>query len=386
MEFRSSDDMKFLTLTIKGQSFKEKDLNLLCRQKLSEEKLPDWERNLYSFIQDWISNESAIEVKTSGSTGSPRRLRIEKSKMIQSALLTGKFFHLNPGDNALLCLPVGFIAGKMMVVRSFVLGLNLIPVEPKGSPLENLNNDFVFAAMTPMQMSNILKESGGFDKLNRIEKLIIGGADIHPDLLQKIRLLKNESYHTYGMTETLTHIAVRRLNAPGENDNFKALPGIRFQKDDRSCLAIIAPHLRDSKIQTNDIIELISDTAFRFLGRIDFIINSGGIKLSPEEIELKLNPFIQRRFIIAGFPDDRLGQKIVLIIEGSPNEKIDLKKLAEKAGLSKFETPGEVIYSDRFPSTESGKVIRGEIIILILGRFATAKMLRMSYTERNSLI
>jgi len=354
--------MKYLTLTINGQSFREQALNLLCRQRLSEEKLPAWERNLYRFIQDWISNESAIEVKTSGSTGSPKRLRIEKSKMIHSALMTGEFFHLNPGDNALLCLPVDFIAGKMMIVRSIVLGLNLIPVEPKGNPLEGINDEFVFAAMTPLQVSKILNEPEGFDKLNQVEKLIVGGADIHPELMQKIRLLKNETWHTYGMTETLTHVAVKRLNALEENENFKALPGIRFHKDDRGCLAIIAQHLCDLSIQTNDLVDLINDKEFKFIGRIDHVINSGGIKFSPEEIESKLSPFIKRKFIIAGFPDDRLGQKIVLIIEGSPNDKFDLEESAEKAGLSKFEKPGKVIFVDQFPCTESGKVIRGDLI------------------------
>ena len=282
--------------------------------------------------------------------------------MVQSALLTGEYFRLNPGDIALLCLPVDFIAGKMMVVRSFVLGLNLIPVEPKGNPIEGINSDFVFAAMTPMQISNILNEPDGIDKLNRIEKLIIGGSAIHPELLQKIRLLLNETWHTYGMTETLTHVAVRKLNAPGEYENFKALPGIRFQKDDRGCLTIIARHVGGEKIQTNDMVALISDKEFKIVGRLDHIINSGGIKFSPEEIELKLSPFIQRKFIIAGFPDHRLGQKIVLIIEGSQQAKIDLKVLAKKASLSKFETPAEVIYADQFPVTESGKVIRGDLI------------------------
>lgn len=360
--------MNYGNLTINGHFIREPDLKVLCQQKYAEHNLPSWEKNLYRFIQEWISFDPTIEIKTSGSTGLPKRIRFEKTKMVQSALLTGEFFRLNTGDKALLCLPIDFIAGKMMVVRSFVLGLNLVPVEPRGNPLEGINSGFVFAAMTPLQVDKILNEPGGFEKLNRIERLIIGGSAIHPELLKKIRLLQNETWHTYGMTETLTHVAVRKLNPPGEDENFKALPGIHFQKDDRGCLTIIATHLGGEKIQTNDMAELASDKEFRIVGRIDHIINSGGIKFSPEEIELKLNSFIQGKFIIAGLPDPRLGQKIVLIIEESLQDKFDLKELAEKAGLSKFETPAEIIYANQFSVTESGKMIRGKLINQCLAR------------------
>jgi o-succinylbenzoate---CoA ligase len=354
--------MKYHTLTMKGQSFQEKALSLLCLQKISDEKLTSWERNLYRFIQDWISADPEIEVKTSGSTESPKLKRIEKDKMIQSALMTGQYFHLKKYDRALLCLPVDYIAGKMMVVRSFVLGLNLIPIEPSGNPFEKATERFDFAAMTPMQVSNILTEKSGIKKLNRIIKLIIGGADVSPELLTKIRLLKNEAWQTYGMTETITHVAVRKLNAPGESENYRALPQVFFHQDERDCLVIHAPHLSEKKVVTNDIVELLNNREFKFIGRYDNIINSGGIKLSPEEIEKKMSPYIMQRFIITGFPDKKLGQKLVLILEGQESEPLALNGLAEKACLSKYEIPKQIIYSPRFPVTETGKILRKEVI------------------------
>jgi O-succinylbenzoic acid--CoA ligase len=354
--------MKYHTLTIKGQSFQEIVLSRLCLQKLSDEKLPSWERNLYWFIRDWISADPYIEVKTSGSTGSPKWIRIEKDKMIQSALMTGEFFNLKPVDHALLCLPVNFIAGKMMVIRSFVLGLNLIPVEPSGNPLEGKHDDFDFAAMTPHQVSCILSEKKGYEKLNKIKKLIIGGADIHPELMKEIRMLKNETFQTYGMTETITHVAVRKLNPPGESIHYQALPRITFVIDRRDCLVIEAPNLVAEKVITNDIVKLKNEKEFRFIGRYDNIINSGGIKLIPEEIEAKLDPFIHQRFIIAGLPDEKLGQKLVVIIEGKESETLDLQSLIKKSGLTKIEIPRQIIFSSRFPLTENGKIIRRELI------------------------
>lgn len=354
--------MIYHTLTINGQSSQEDALTRICLHKLSDEKTPEWERNLYRFVQDWISQDPYLEVKTSGSTYSPKRMRIEKDKMMQSALMTGEFFNLKKNDKTLLCLPVDFIAGKMMVVRSLVLGLNLIPVEPKGNPLLNIDDGFDFGAMTPMQVQNILTVDSGFEKLTRVKKLIIGGADIHPELRRKTSKLKNETWQTYGMTETITHVAVRKLTAPEESENYRALPKVLFQQDDRTCLVINAPHLSEAKVVTNDLVELLNNQEFKFIGRYDSIINSGGIKLSPEEIEKKMSPYIRQRFIIAGFPDEKLGQKLVLIIEGQDSEPLALNGLAEKACLAKYEVPKQIIYLPRFPQTENGKIIRNEVI------------------------
>jgi o-succinylbenzoate---CoA ligase len=350
------------SLLLNGRVYQKDSLQSFCEQKLANNHLAEWEQKLYRFILSWISADPILEVKTSGSTGTPKWIRIEKDRMIKSALMTGEFFNLKKTDNALLCLPVDFIAGKMMVVRSFVFGLNLISVEPSGNPLDGFSEEIVFAAMTPHHAGNIFAKENGPEKLNKIRKLIIGGSDIQPYLLNKIRLLKNETWQTYGMTETITHVAVRKLNPPMETEFFQAMPGVTFETDERNCLVIHAPYLNESKIITNDIVKLKNKSEFKFIGRFDNIINSGGIKLSPEEIEAKLNPFIRQRFIIAGLPDKKLGQKLVLIIEGQESENIDLKNLAEQSDLTRYEIPRQVIFSTPFPLTENGKIMRKELL------------------------
>lgn len=365
MGFESLDTMNFRvfnSIRISGEIFHEKLLRDLCLVKISEDTLLLWEKNFFNFILEWISEDSFIKVKTSGSTGIPKWIRIDKDKMIQSALMTGQFFNLKKSDTALLCLPVDFIAGKMMVVRSFVLGLDLIPFNSSGNPLENMNGTFEFAAMTPLQVSNILTEKGGTEKLDRISKLIIGGADIRPELLNQIKSLKNKTWQTYGMTETITHVAIRKLNPPGETEFYQALPGVKFSQDERDCLIIQAPRLSETEVMTNDIVELNNDREFKFIGRYDNIINSGGIKLSPEEIETKLNPYMHQRFIVAGLPDVKLGQKLVLIVESQEPEGVDLRKLAELSNLNKFEIPKQVIFSAPFLLSENGKIIRKEVV------------------------
>lgn len=350
------------TLTIQGKRYQGETLISFYTQKILENAPPQWEKKLYRFVFEWLTPKPFIKVKTSGSTGSPKYIKIEKEKMVQSAVMTGKFFDLKPKDKALLCLPVEYIAGKMMIVRSFVLGLNLIPVEPSMNPLENINEKFDFAAMTPMQVNNIIESVDGVEKLNRIAKLIIGGAEIHPKLLKKISQLKNDTWQTYGMTETITHIAVRKLNGKGASEYYHALPGVSFEKDERNCLIICCPDINENKIVTNDIVELKNDREFKFIGRYDNIINSGGIKLSPETIEAKLAPYLNRRYIIAGLPDVKLGQKVILIIEGQGAEKLNIKEIAALASLSKYETPKEAVYISKFPLTETGKVIRKEVL------------------------
>jgi o-succinylbenzoate---CoA ligase len=365
MEFATNLKMNhesYHSFLLNGRFYQKDSLHSFCEQKLANNHLAEWEQKLYQFILSWISADPFVEVKTSGSTGAPKWIRIEKDRMIKSALMTGEFFNLKKTGKALLCLPVDFIAGKMMVVRSFVPGLDLITVEPSGNPLDKFNDDIDFAAMTPYQAGNIFTKENGTEKLNKIRKLIIGGSDIQPYLLNKIRLLKNETWQTYGMTETITHVAVRKLNPPGETEFFQALPGVSFEQDERNCLVIQAPHLNGSKTITNDIVKLKNKGEFKFIGRFDNIINSGGIKLSPEEIETKLNPYIHQRFIIAGFPDKKLGQKVVLIIEMQDSESIDLKKLAEQSNLSRYEIPRQVIFSTPFPLTENGKIQRKQVL------------------------
>lgn len=353
---------QYKSLTILGKFYPEKELMDYAQNQISNKSILLWEKSFYQFILEWLSDTDFIRIKTSGSTGVPKGLKVEKQNMVRSAQLTGEFLKLQKNSKALLCLPVDYIAGKMMVVRSFVLGLDLIPVEPSGKPMENVTVCFDFAAMTPMQVYSILREKDGINKLNQIRKLIIGGGEINSNLLNEIRMLDNNTYHTYGMTETLTHVALKKLNGNKPDDFFHALPGVRFEKDERECLIISAPHLSEKKFISNDIVDLMNEQTFSFIGRHDNVINSSGIKISPENLEYKLSSLIENRYIIAGFQDDKLGQKVILIIEGKEEFFIDFTKVE----ISKYEIPKQVYFLDHFPETENGKIIRQKVLQLVL--------------------
>ncbi|MEG1230522.1 MAG: AMP-binding protein, partial [Flavobacterium sp.] len=262
-----------------------------------------YERSIGEFFLDWFDHKDYIEMTTSGTTGLPKLVRLEKQAMIQSALATGDFFGLKPGDKALLCLPTQFIAGKMMLVRSLILGLELDVVVPSTEPLAYNKKQYDFVAMVPLQVQNSI------GKLKNIKKLIIGGAKIDSSLEEKLLPLKTEIYETYGMTETITHIAAKRV---GESV-FSILPNVKIEKDDRGCLVIYVSSISNEPIITNDLVDLVNENQFSFLGRFDNVINSGGVKLIPEQIEAKLAGKINSRFFVTGVPDTTLGEKLILV-------------------------------------------------------------------------
>lgn len=304
----------------------------------------DFEKQIGSFILDWFSNSPTIELHTSGTTGSPKSISIAKQAMINSAIATGLFFDLKPSASALLCLPVNYIAGKMMLVRSFVLGLELDTVEPTATPLETNKKTYDFCAMVPLQVQNSIGE------LHRIKQTIVGGAKVSEALKTQLLSLPNPIFETYGMTETVSHIAIKRI---GETA-FTTVPTIKIETDSRGCLVIHAPSILEKPLVTNDLVELISATQFNFIGRIDSVINSGGIKLFPEQIETALAPAIEERFFIIGAPDNQLGEKVVLVIEGAkravPTTIFD--------SLAPYQKPKEIRFISQFLLTESGKIRR----------------------------
>ncbi|PIF71509.1 AMP-binding protein [Flavobacterium plurextorum] len=303
-----------------------------------------YERSIGEFFLDWFDHKDYIEMTTSGTTGLPKLVRLEKQAMIQSALATGDFFGLKPGDKALLCLPTQFIAGKMMLVRSLILGLELDVVVPSTEPLAYNKKQYDFVAMVPLQVQNSI------GKLKNIKKLIIGGAKIDSSLEEKLLPLKTEIYETYGMTETITHIAAKRV---GESV-FSILPNVKIEKDDRGCLIIYVSSISNEPIVTNDLVDLVNENQFSFLGRFDNVINSGGVKLIPEQIEAKLAGKINSRFFVTGVPDTTLGEKLILVIEG---EKQDFAPDFFDV-LGKFEKPKEIVFVPKFKENENGKLLR----------------------------
>jgi len=327
---------------INGHHFNETDLRHLAYDYIKEGDLN--QQAIGDFLLDWFDDKEYIEMKTSGTTGLPKLVKLEKQAMIQSALATGDFFKLQPGDKALLCLPAKFIAGKMMLVRSLILGLDLDITEPTTEPLHLNTNQYDFVAMVPLQVQNSI------ESLINVKKLIIGGAKMDTSLEEKLLPLKTEIYETYGMTETITHVAAKKV---GEKF-FTVLPRVEISKDNRGCLVIKVPAISEEPIMTNDLVELTAQNQFSFLGRIDNVVNSGGIKLIPEQIEAKLTDKINTRFFVTGIPDSVLGEKLILVIEGEnknfPSDFFDV--------LEKYEKPKEIVFVPKFKENENGKLLR----------------------------
>lgn len=323
--------------------------NDLCRVAYSFIKEgEEFEKSVGDFILDWFDNKSYIEMNTSGTTGTPKLIRVDKQAMVNSALATGDFFELEPGDKALHCLPTKYIAGKMMFVRGFILGLDVDFVAPSSHPLQNNDTKYDFVAMVPLQAQNSLSA------LKNVKKMIVGGAKMSAKLEKGLSKLNTKVFETYGMTETITHIAAKQV---GERA-FSVLPNIKITLDERNCLVIDAPMISSEQISTNDIVELVGENQFVFLGRIDNIVNSGGIKLIPEKIEEKLADKIDSRFFVTGKEDADLGEKLVLVIEG---EKQTLDTTIFD-GLDKYEKPKEVFFVSQFIETANGKLKRKETV------------------------
>lgn len=315
---------------------------------------------LQEFISQWKDANDRLLVHTSGSTGAPKPMWVEKQRMLNSARVTCDFLGLAPGDKALLCLPLDYIAGKMMVVRSIERNMDLIQVEPSNHPLAGLTDTALdFAAMVPSQLFCSLQEPNEREALRRIRHLIIGGGAISAELQSAIDGLNSDGaiWSTYGMTETLSHIALRRLNGPEASDWYKPFDGVSIALDEDGCLTVDAPLVHDGKLVTNDLAE-VKDGCFRILGRRDNVICSGGIKMQIEQIESRLRPYLPSPFCITRRKDPKFGEVVVLLIAGSPLPKDILQEAFSQ--LEHYEQPKAVIHVGAIPMTETGKIARSE--------------------------
>lgn len=304
-----------------------------------------------NFINDWNGELDFINCMTSGSTGQPKLRTIRKSFMLESAKMTGAYLKLQENDTALHCLSMNTIAGKMMVVRAIVLNLRLIVVDVTSDPLKQVNYPVDFAAMVPIQVQSTLP------KISLIQKLIIGGGIISGQLWDRISNEKLDAYQTFGMTETISHIAMRKISK--EKRRYEVLPGIEIDAKN-GCLIIHAPNLGVEHLLTNDHVEIDTAGSFEWLGRKDFVVNSGGIKIHPEIIESKLDAIIKLPFFVIGLPDDVLGEKLVICVEGN----CDFQRDSFSSVLDKYEIPKELFAFEAFIRTESGKVNRLKTIAL----------------------
>ncbi len=320
--------------------------------------------DLYNFLKEWFNDKSFIMVQTSGSTGKPKSMKANKQQMINSASITCGYLGLKRGDSALICMPLKYIAGKMMVVRAIVAEFNLIAVEPCSHPLKGIESHIDFAAMVPMQVICSLNVPQEKRTLAKISNLIIGGGAIDAELEKDIKQLSGKIYSTYGMTETLSHIALRRLNGAGSSEFYTPFPSVALSLSKDGTLVIDAPLVCDNQLVTNDIAELSPNGQFKIVGRKDNTINSGGIKIQAETVEAKLSTRINIPFAITSIPDKTLGEAVVLVIEQRDNcshlSVPEIEKICNEV-LDKYERPKRIIYVKKLPLTETGKICRAEL-------------------------
>jgi len=329
----------------------------------SEPKLESWNFAIYSFLKLWFDKSSTITVNTSGSTGTPKTIQLSKKAMRHSARMTNSYFGLQPECTALLCMPATFIAGRMMLVRAIVGGYNLLTVEPSANPFQNIKQDIHFTAITAYQLSHAIDTI----KMLSIRHLLIGGSSVNNQTQELLQSLHTNCYESYGMTETCSHVAIRPLNGSIRSNHFHTLEGVHIRSNEQGCLCIDAPKLLKSEIQTTDLVEIINPSTFRWLGRRDQIINSGGIKINPVFVEQKLASILNVPYFISSQPDDVLGQKVILLIESeifTSNQLAQLKTYMQ-ATLTRYEQPKEIFLLTRFCYSETNKVLKLETLKLI---------------------
>lgn len=327
----------------------------------------DQETNAISFCYKWLNGKEEFEFNTSGSTGPPKKIIFQRKQLEASARLTEEALRLVPGYTALICLDPKFIAGAMMVVRSLVTGMNMIIRTPSSNPLAGVADPIDFAAFVPYQLATMLEK--GKEQLNKLRVVIIGGAPLPQEFIEKIQDYSTSFYATYGMTETITHIALQKLNGHDRQGFFHLLPGVRASMDDRGCLVIQAPHLGPHPIITNDMVTIVDKTKLRWHGRFDRVINSGGVKVHAEKVENVAGHVfralkIQKRFFVAGLPDEALGERVVFVVEGDAfkHKKEDSLRSSLSRHLGKFEMPKAFLYIPHFAETSTQKIDRGKTL------------------------
>lgn len=336
---------------------------------------------LEDFLSEWNNGSDRVLVHTSGSTGKPKPMMVEKKRMLNSARITCDFLGLKPGDSALLCMSLDYIAGKMVVVRSIERHLHLISVSPCGHPLKDIdlkdvNGEITFAAMVPMQVYNTLQVPEERERLTHIRHLIIGGGAIDASLEKELQALPGNIaiWSTYGMTETLSHIALRRINGAEASEWYQPFDSVKISQTEEGSLVIDAPLVCAETLVTNDIVEIesyiynkVEKLRFRIKGRKDNVICSGGIKIQIEEVEEFLKPHLEKPFMLAKKKDEKFGEIAVLLTEDEDLKKVEatIRRLlsgksddsnkSSESKSHKYWIPREYLHVDHLPLTETGK-------------------------------
>ncbi|MBL7982501.1 MAG: AMP-binding protein [Flavobacteriales bacterium] len=349
-------------LTIDGRTLQGAELMAFAGALKEQDDTAEWSAPLSQLIMELAGHRRPLLMHTSGTTGAPKPIRIGRRDLKASARLTARTFDLKPGDRALLCLPCDFVAGKLMVVRAMVLGLDLHLVDPRGSVLNNLRtmDRFRFAAMVPLQLHRALQENRSRVE-ERFDTILLGGGPASDTLIDELQQLRTKVYQGYGSTETVTHVAMRRLNGPSRQTAFHAIGDVHFGRDPRGCLVVYTPHLSTEQHVTNDLVELLDDQHFNWLGRFDNVILSGGKKIFPEQLEARTAGLIPYPHYFTGVHDDVLGQAVMLVLETELPQNEVLPEVLDKLMtiLHPHELPRRVQALRRIQRTSGGKIIRG---------------------------
>ncbi len=352
-------------IIIKGQEFSFEQI----REGQWPDHTPYFQESL-SFCHDWLNGKLSFALQSSGSTGTPKTLEVSRAQMSSSAKATKSFFGIPPGAHLLCCLHTAMIAGKMMLVRAMEWGSCLYLVEPSSNPLLGFATDqsFDFATMVPLQLESCLKDAHSVTVLGNIRNLLIGGAPLADAIREKASQLPINLFQTYGMTETVSHIALADLKAEGPLI-YKSLPGVQISQSPHGSLEIMAPMSNYEWISTNDMVETFPDGSFVWKGRADFTINTGGIKVQPEQVEtlagkLMAQYYPGQRYFVTALPDPKLGQKVVLLVEGRENAQPDSQQViaALKAALPPYHAPKKLLFVAKFAETASHKINRRQTL------------------------
>ncbi len=324
---------------------------------LSDEIDRSYLQSIYNFIEEWQNSSLTIDVFTSGSTGAPKKMTLSKANVKYSAKLTGAFFNFKPGQRLLLNLSADYIAGKLMIVRAIEHQMELVIAPNQANPLKNIPQIPIdFGAFVPYQLQAILKNEQTKQRYAEIKNVIIGGAPLPKGTATEVKTLSNNTYATFGMTETITHFALKNITQGA--DFYTCLSGFEIDKDERGCLILNENKLTNAKIVTNDLVDVLSKTTFKWKGRADNVVNSAGVKLIPELIEQKLTDIISpNRFYLIGRPSQQFGEELVLYVEGTLADEEQIWQVLKKQ-LKPFEVPKAIITKPQFEETRTGKLKR----------------------------
>ncbi|MEE4377046.1 MAG: AMP-binding protein [Candidatus Competibacteraceae bacterium] len=362
-----------LEFALNGRSYSQQQLIDLSAQPVYGNLTP-YEQHTLQFCHQWLSGQECFKIKTSGSTGHPKIITLRREHMVASARLTAQALDLQQGDRALVGLSTEYIAGMMMLVRGFELGLPLTVIPPQRNPLGLFSDEtrFDFTALAPIQFLEMFTATPGKAAiLENMRAVIVGGAPLSEALLEQINTLSVPVYHTYGMTETVSHVALKRLNGPSASDYFVPLSGVQLTVDEQSCLTVNAPMTGYKSLSTHDRVDLQSDGSFLWLGRIDNVINTGGIKVQAEKVEQALARLLRiyrggiykdRRFFVGPQTHSQFGQQVAAVIEGepiSPNEQAVIQdELLLDSALGNYEIPRSFHFLPQLLETPTGKIDR----------------------------